>query len=175
MLNAYAWTLLISALLIAIPVLVGLPVALFGSGRASWGTALVALILSALGWSFATLLYGPGGDGGLESEGLGLFLSSLGVMLGLGACTVALIGTSRQCRWTWFVVLMLAAALPLVAGPALYDLLAVVIGPASLNETARIRLFDLAVLLPPLGCAVLVAFGAWSVHRRRRDPDVATV
>ena len=95
-------------------------------------------------------------------------------MLGLGACAVALIDTARQCRWTWFVVLVLAAVLPLVAGPALYDLLAVVIGPASLSETARSRLSNLAVLLPPLGCAVLVAFGAWSAYRRRRDPDVAT-
>lgn len=64
MLDAYTWTLLISALLIAIPVLVGLLVALFGPRRASWGTALVALILTALGWSFATVLYGPGLDGG---------------------------------------------------------------------------------------------------------------
>src|SRR5215472_8125252 len=145
MLNAYAWTVLISALLIALPVLVGLPVALFGSGRASWGTALVALILTAVGGSFATVLYGPGLDGGLEQEGLGLLLSSLGVMLGLGVCTVALIGTARQCRWTWFVVLLLAAALPLVAGPALYDLAAVVFGPASPSETAFTRLLDLDV------------------------------
>jgi hypothetical protein len=172
--DAYKWTLLITALLIALPVLVCLPAALLSPARASWGTALVALILTALGWSFAITLFGPGSDGGLEQGGIGLLLLSLGVMLGLGACTVALIGTARERRWAWLVVLLLVAALPLVAGPALYALDAVVIGPASPYDAASTRWFDLAFLFPPIGCAVLVAFGVWSAHQRRRSPDVAT-
>lgn len=102
-----------------------------------------------------------------------MLLSSLGVMLSLGTCTVALIGTARERRWAWFVVLLLAVALPLVAGPALFDLAAVVIGPASPSEAAFTQLLDIDVLLPPIGCAVLVAYGAWSARQRRRDPDVA--
>ena len=172
MLDQYSGTLLISTLLIVAPILVGIPIALFGSGRAVWVAAVMALALTLAGLRYATAIYTPRYDG-VGQVLFGLLLSALGLVLGLGTCTVALIHSARDHRWAWAVMLLVIAALPLLAALPIFDLNVLEIGPAHPGGPGFDQVLDLALLLPPIGCAVLVAFGVWSAPRRWPDPDVA--
>jgi hypothetical protein len=164
------FTVLVSLTFIAAPIFVGFAITPIGSGRFVWVTALAALALTVAGLRYATAIYTPEYD--LDAL-FGIFLSALGLLIGLGSCTVALFRSWDERRGIWLVVLAMAAALPLLAATPIFDYGFLAPIPAYPGTSVYPQFRAIAVWLPPFGCAVLLAYGFWSAWVRHR-PRVGT-